>query len=260
MKNWMALACCLAMAACDTDEKALDRDTCLSNAGVPGILAVTAEPRADVIAEVLALECGDGVAASESLYQELAADLALIEAADTRMRLARDGGQGVYRFSSPFANPPRLSAEGDNLAAAKGLLAEETCAARLTRALHGTATDVVSVTVNERIKVEFAPRLKPELVAAAYAELGVTLTIQSTVVGDGSHVAFREIEGGREYAIALAAGDCPSGCSTARDFQWTVVAGHARLVAEYGYALGASDRGTYEPPPQGLDVTGFGCR
>lgn len=253
MKNLIGLASCLAVVGCDASDKADDLGTCFSIARVPGITDVTTAPRANVVAEALAVRCGGGVAAPEALYEELAADLDLIFATDARMAVLRGGGGNVAAFAR---EPLVLMASGSAVAAARATIEEGTCAHELTATLHGTAVET-STSGSSQLIVEFAPRLDPSRVVEAYADLGVALEI-NFASGGGSSAQYREVEGGREYSFGLGAWDCSAGCIARRYFVWRVVAGRAELVAEYGDELDVPGRGTYTPPPEGLDVD-FSC-
>lgn len=233
-------------------------DRCELAALVPGLEQVVA-PRAVTIAEVLALECGDGVGAPRALYDALAADLETIAAVDPRMRLERAGDPWVYPFSSPLAAAPMFTAQGDDLPAARAALDPATCAFAMTEALHGTATEEPAGLHDPFVRIDFSARLHPRVVVRVYATLGIALTTVSASVGDGSRAAFRETDSGREFLLEVRGGDCPSGCTFGRSFWWRVSAGRAELVAEWGSDLDSRAGGTWDPPPPDFDPAGFPC-
>lgn len=247
---WLAAS----LAACADDEASCDLATI-----VPGLGEVVAAPREDVIAETLALACGDGIGAPRALYEALVDDLDTIAAVDERMRLEPIPELQVYGYWSRYAHPPSFVAEDEALADARALLDDETCAARVAGSLHGAAREHRTVTGREQVILELAPRLHPTVVIRTFASVGVTLRPYSMAAGDGSRAQFRNVAGGREWLLQLRGGDCPAGCTVARSFWWRVAGGEATLLGEWGGTLGSPSPGEYDPAPEGFDPAGFAC-
>jgi len=253
--TWLVFA--LALPACA--DGAGPSDACDLGALVPGLGHVFPSPRANGVAEVLALSCADGIAAPAPLYSTLASELAAITAVDARMRL--DGGDApwIYPFHSNLLTSPTLVADADDLEAARAVFDPDTCAHAVTTALHGAATEIQPGAHSPHLTISFPGRLHPDVLVHTYAALEIPTRSQSVTVGDGSRAAFRETSAGREYLLDVRGGDCPSGCTFGRSFWWRVAAGRAELLGEWGNGLDARSPGDYEPPPAGFDPAGFAC-
>lgn len=238
-------------AACaDEPESA----TCDLDALIPGLAEVTAGPRDNVIAEVLALECGDGIAAPAALYTSLDRDLQAIFAVDARMRLEAHDAP-FYPLHSDLAAPALLRAYGDTIEPARALL-RDTCAHEVMVALGGTGREDARASGTPYIEVTFAARLSHRVLLALFASLGIHEIQAERLVGDGSNVRFRDTSAGREFMFHLNGGDCPSGCMWHRYALWRVVDGTATALGEWG----ANTENGFDPEPPGIDYRGFECR
>ena len=232
MMCWMF--CVVGVWACDSDECKPMSEYALHN--------LQAAPRANVIAEVLALSCSDDIVADPARYESLVADVEAIIAVDARMNIE------PY---SVLAYPASLGAyEDEEVASARAVLDSTTCAGRLTKALSGVASERTSTfTQRTRINVEFPMRLNEPVLLATYASLGV-LFQPTSLAGDGSTVAYVDVSGGREFFFRLGGGDCLDGCTTWHNFWWRVEGGAVTLLGEWGRENGSSfgqQPETFEP-------------
>lgn len=240
----------LSLSAC-SDDTAEDCDLA---ALIPDLANVPSGPRENEIAETLALERSEGVAASPELYASLASDLEAIFAVDPRMRLEGDSELQLYPFHHELADPAVLGAYGEEVDAARSVL-EPGCGRTVTAALGGAAA-LQEGSIGDRIFVGFPARLHDDHLVALYASIGIPLT-PAQLVGGGSSVAYRDLELGREFLFDLRGGDCPVGCTFSRTFWWRVTSGSATLIDEWGHDLEAPYGGTFTPAPEGFDRTGF---
>jgi hypothetical protein len=132
-----------ALISCEGEPA--DPGTCALNSLAPGIGDVVLAPRADVVAEVLALSRGNTIGADPGLYASLSSDLALITATDSRMRLdvivERNAWPYLYPFDPVLAHPPIFFTLPGQLDAARAAFDSTSCAYKLTEGLHGTAVE-----------------------------------------------------------------------------------------------------------------------
>lgn len=252
---WLAL---MSVACAEASEPA-DGPPCELAAIVPGLREVFPAPRPHEVAEVLALSCGEGIAAPAALYASLSVELSAIAAIDPRMRLARGDDSWIYPFASELLSPPTLVADAEALAAARAVLDPDTCAHAVTEALFGVASEVPVGAHEPHLRIDFPARLHPDVLVHVYAALDIPVRAVSSAVGDGSRAAFRDTAAGREYLLEVRGGDCPAGCTFGRSFWWRVGATGSVLLGEWGHDLDDPSGGLVDAPPSGFDPAGFAC-
>ncbi|MCB9731959.1 MAG: hypothetical protein H6745_04915 [Deltaproteobacteria bacterium] len=195
--------------------------------GTPTEAEVAQTPRADVLAERLALRCQDALIADEARYAAIKRDLDAIAA----VRGARPTDHFTEAPLSLYLDLPpdvdaRLLSGGDPAFDA------------LNDRLRATVHDRPSVRASlgdAGLDVLFVGEYRADAVWALYAAVlgldGPPAT--SAIVGDGDTIAYDLTAEPHLYVVSIGSGDCPSGCMFHTQELWTVdEQGAASLVAD----------------------------
>jgi hypothetical protein len=159
-------------------------------------------PRADAVVERLALRATDRIVAPRDVYERVERDLAAI----------RQGHAAVAAIM-PF---PRADASGISMEFDDDTL-DDVVAGTYTawdclNELYGF-TGTTPPTAGGTVRVTFAGRFDPSLLAGEYANLeGVAAAWESVTLGDGDDISL-DVEGDTyHWVFSTGSGDCPAGC------------------------------------------------
>lgn len=234
------------LCGCGADDENPSRESC--DEVVVDADEISATPRDDVEAEVVALACSEGVVADQAKYELVSADLDAIRSLDPAMA-------AITHYDVPLFENPRLLVLAESIDIARdvqrGLYAPIRC---LNEALGGEVGDGGLQGADDWFDVAFTGILDTTVLAELYSEVdGIRSAVGDALGGDGSRISVHVDGATREYLFDQRGGDCPAGCTTSHLWWWRVDGdGAPMLVADWG-------DGSSSTAPDEFDPTRFLC-
>lgn len=174
---------------------------CADYVGQATSAELAASPMFDEESELLALEAGGKVVASEHIYDRIVFDLSAIKATTPAV-------QNIHAMPSWSATDLFLAFDDVGFAAVKdGTYSDWNCA----NAWYGFQS---ADTATANVLAHFSHRMNPELLAQEYDMFPhISLAGPNGLVGDGDDICV-SIEGDKTYHYIFdhGEGDCPAGC------------------------------------------------
>ena len=233
--------------ACGADEESPTPEAC--DDPVVDADEISAAPRADIEAEVVALTCSEGVVADQELYHRVSVDLAAIRAVEPAL-------SEVVHFEVSLFENPRLLVLAESTEVAAQVLDDSYSAIRfLNEALGGGVRLGGLLGSDDWFDVQFSGVLDTHVLAQLYTSVdGIRSAVGDALGGDGSRVSVHVNGAHREYLFDERSGDCAAGCMTSHLWWWTIDGGDPpRLIDDWDAAPSG------EPAPSEFDRIRFLC-
>lgn len=226
-----AIIPCMLITGCNNDTNNDTRPYTTDPTPVP--LAQSPLPLYD--AEILALEAGNSISATKSIYDRIAADLQLIRSQNPALAAIQP---------LPSWNPSSILVEFDSQGIAAFTAGTYTDWDTLNMQFYLTGTSTYPAVAPNLVSLDFRPQLKTPLVVSKYKSLQHVLNAQPNEIGGDGPDICASIDGDTySYIFKEATGDCTSGCDTMAFHGFSTTSCSATDVT----SLGSFDDSTLPP-------------